>query len=209
MTDFSVVFKGALLPGDVTAAQIAIWNSGSAPIKSEDVLSPILIQTENNAPILEITLRKISRRVTGISIDQENIHSGTARIDWRILEKDDGCVLQIIYLGATNLRLSVSGDIVGQKRIEELKYLGKISTPEEQYRVGGNVWLIIVFKLFCYSMLAVGIYALLAFIRSYLPGAKPSSWRTKIGLFVSSLYLIGLSALFLFIMSRPEPPFGF
>jgi hypothetical protein len=47
MSDFSVVFKGSLLPGDVTAAQIAIWNSGSAPIKSEDILSPVLIPVQN------------------------------------------------------------------------------------------------------------------------------------------------------------------
>jgi hypothetical protein len=94
-SDLKVLFSGTAISGDVTAAQIEIWNSASAPIKREDVLSPILIQTENNAPILEISVRKISRPVTEISIDPSKFRSGIARIDWRILEKDDGCVLQM------------------------------------------------------------------------------------------------------------------
>jgi hypothetical protein len=210
MSDFSVVFKGSLLLGDVTAAQIAIWNSGSAPIKSEDILSPVLIQTENNAPILEISILKASRPVTDISIDQSKIHSGIAGIHWRILEHDDGCIVQIIYLGSTSLKLSLSAEIVGQKYLEELKYVGKISTPEEQYYwLGRNVSFVTGWKILGWLLLGLcGVIPLIGVIQSCLPGAKHVPMGLKVYGFTASLFNIGMGIAILY-SSRPEPPFGF
>ena len=98
MSALKVLINGIEIQGDVTAAQIAIWNSGAAPIKSEDILTPIMIQTENNAPILDVSVRKVSRPVIEMSLDQSKISSGIVGVHWRILEQNDGCVLQIIYL---------------------------------------------------------------------------------------------------------------
>jgi hypothetical protein len=100
MSNLKVLINGATIQSDVTAAQIAVWNSGRAPIKSEDILTPILIQTENNAPILEVTVLKVTRApVTNISLDRTRLPSGIVGVRWRILEQDDGCVLQILLYG--------------------------------------------------------------------------------------------------------------
>jgi hypothetical protein len=208
MSDFSVLFRGALLPGDVTAAQIAIWNAGSAPIKGEDILSPILIQTEDKAPILEVSVRKISRPVTGIGVDNETMKSGRVVVHWRILEQDDGCVLQVIYLGSPSVKLSLSGDIVGQKHLEERKYSGSITTPEQQYGRSQNVWIINSVKVVCWLFLPFGVYMLVKCIQFFFP--RPSSEPLLIK-FAVIVMVLGLNAvaIWLILYSLPEPPFGF
>lgn len=204
MSALKVLINGVEIQGDVTAAQIAIWNSGAAPIKSEDILTPILIQTENNAPILDVSVRKVSRPVIEMSLDQSKISSGIVGVHWRILEQNDGCVLQIIYLGSTSVRLSMTADIVGQKSLQELRPYGTISNSEGiYYRLGGNIW-----RFTSWSLLAFGSGTLIGGIVSCFRGAKQVSLRNIVSGFVISLLYIGLG-IWMMSLSVPEPPFGF
>ena len=44
-SDIAVTFKGSPIKGDLTAAQVAVWNRGKEPIRAEDILKPIFLQT--------------------------------------------------------------------------------------------------------------------------------------------------------------------
>lgn len=132
-SSLAVSFKGKAISGDVTALQIAIWNAGKAPIRNVDILTPVEIVMEGSTPILESTVRKVSRDITQISIDDRDASAGRLRLNWRILEENDGCVVQVIYAGASDAHLSVMGTVVGQRSVDQLRYAGNIMSPTEQY----------------------------------------------------------------------------
>jgi len=115
LTSLKVLFNGADVQGDIIAAQIAVWNAGAGSIRSTDIMAPIQIQTEGNSPILEATIRKMTRPVVGVWTDQAQLSAGRVLVGWKILEKNDGFVLQVIYSGSINNKLSLTGDVAGKK----------------------------------------------------------------------------------------------
>ena len=88
-TQLKVSYLGKEIPGDITACQIALWNSGKQAIKKSEILEPITLSL-TNVQIMEAILRRASRNVTGIILDGSQIQSGRIAISWNILEKDDG-----------------------------------------------------------------------------------------------------------------------
>lgn len=117
----AVSFDGKPVGTDITAAQIAIWNQGKLPIKKDDVLRPIVIDTENNAPILEATIRKSSRDVTHLALNIDELQKGRVSISWNILEQNDGGIIQLVYAGNPALKIYVDGIIEGQRSIVQSK----------------------------------------------------------------------------------------
>ena len=211
MSDVKVLFKDAPIQGDLTVAQIEIWNSGKAPIKTDEILTPILIQTENSVPILEVSLLKVSRPLTEISLDESRLTSGIVGVHWRILEQYDACVLQILYSGPGSVRISVAGDIEGQKRIQEVTYPGTIRTPEEQYSPP-NRWIKILTNFGLWLLQVAGMAALILGLSTILfRGKRPSRFVAVAFTIILSIILVLFVILTwnrLFI-SRPEPPIGF
>lgn len=122
------------LKSDITAAQIAFWNAGDLAIRAENILKPFRIRTEDGTPILEATIRKTSREVTRISLDNSMLDKGIILTNWQILEKNDGAIIQVIYAGGSNVRLVADGIIEGQPQIKQLEFSGTIQSPEEQYK---------------------------------------------------------------------------
>ncbi|MFL6207529.1 MAG: hypothetical protein ACJ74W_01690 [Pyrinomonadaceae bacterium] len=112
-----VNFDNQVIGTDITAAQVAFWNQGKLSIRRDDVLKPIVIYTENNAPILEATLRKSSRDVVQISLSTDDLQKGRVPISWNILEHNDGGIIQLIYAGNPNVHINMDGVIEGQKNI--------------------------------------------------------------------------------------------
>jgi hypothetical protein len=129
----NVIYGGHEILSDITAAQIALWNAGKRPIRAEDVLTPITIRTDNSIPILEASVRKTSRDLINLAVDQSDISAGSLRITWKILEQNDGGIIQIIYAGPAETRISADGAIVGQPNVHEVKYYGSISSLAEQF----------------------------------------------------------------------------
>lgn len=134
-SNISVIYNGKPVNADVTAAQVAIWNDGRESIGSEDVLTPIVLRTASNAPIMEISF-PATNDVTKFWVDTINMTNGELRFTWKILEKNDGALLQIIYVGKTNLPITLEGAVKGQRhptqrsrdpRIGETLYF--IATP--------------------------------------------------------------------------------
>jgi hypothetical protein len=237
LTSLKVLFNGADVQGDIIAAQIAIWNAGAGSIRSTDIMAAIQIQTEGNSPILEATIRKMTRPVIGVTINQTQSSAGRVHLDWKILEKNDGFVLQVIYSGSINTKLSLTGDVAGQKSF--VGYFGSAPTPAEQYaatnaqiRVGawlgiflGTFFLVTVMlppprkwhKKMVFEQLRKITATLDEQTQKSLPQVadeikfeedKALFWWRLI-MVVPSLLLIGLSIGLLYSLSAPLPPFDF
>lgn len=116
----AVEFDGKSVKSDVTAAQIAFWNAGKKPIRSDAVLRPFVIKTGAGQPIMEAKLRKPSRDVVHIALDTSHIDIGELGISWNILEQNDGGVLQIIYAGDEKVDIGADAVVEGQPKIGSL-----------------------------------------------------------------------------------------
>ena len=129
----STIFDNKVITSDITVAQVALWNQGKKAIKSVNILKPVVIHTDNNLPILEATIRKKSRDVVKVDLNQDEISQGKVIVSWNIFEQDDGAVIQLIYAGDPGVKLKIDGVIEGQAHIRQLEYSGKIRSAEEQY----------------------------------------------------------------------------
>ena len=85
-SDLSISHNGKKISGNVSAAQMAIWNAGKRPIRENDILSPIVISTGGGQPVLE---RHCGRSAHGSGkpapsehgVDMGNRHQGRAEED--------------------------------------------------------------------------------------------------------------------------------
>jgi hypothetical protein len=110
------------LTSDVTAAQIAIWNEGNESIRPDNVLRQVVIRTIPSVPILETSIRKKSRDVVNVTLDQSHLNDGVVGIQWNILEQNDEAIIQIVYAGRPPInQIQVSGVIEGQGNIRQLR----------------------------------------------------------------------------------------
>ena len=128
----AVSYDGRTLAQDVTAAQVTIWNRGREAIRRAAILQPVVIKTEPRVPILEATVRKKSREVVVLDVDQAHLAEGEVFVSWNILEQGDGGLVQIVYAAGPDIQIQCLGVIEGQRRIRELTYSGTISSPAEQ-----------------------------------------------------------------------------
>jgi hypothetical protein len=126
-------FDNKPIASDITAAQVALWNRGNRPIKKQNVLKPVVIYTQDNSPILEATIRKTSRDVTHLSLNLNELQKGRVIIDWDILERNDGGIIQLIYAGKPDVHIQAEGVIEGQPSVELAEFSGIIKSPYEQY----------------------------------------------------------------------------
>ena len=140
-SQLKVLLRDRPIRSDVTAVQVAFWNAGNEPIRPEDVLEPIVLRLLGpRAQLIEATLRKVSRPVVapelvliyphasksqtrGGSISQ-GAASGTSqgapsgiRILWKILEKNDGGVIQLVFSGNPKAFVIAEGTLIGQRTI--------------------------------------------------------------------------------------------
>ena len=108
-SDLSISHNGKKISGNVSAAQMAIWNAGKRPIRENDILSPIVISTGGGQPVLEARIRKTTRPIINFTLDTTRADEGKLQINWRILEKDDGAVIQLIYVGTKRSPYKLAG----------------------------------------------------------------------------------------------------
>jgi hypothetical protein len=116
-SDLHVLYKGQSVSTDVTALQVGIWNAGKESIRPEHVLSPIVLQTSPKVPILEVRVRHTSRSVCDIALDQSQLADGKVGLTWKILEHNDGVVIQLIVAGPTNVTVTVRGSMEGDSAV--------------------------------------------------------------------------------------------
>lgn len=188
------------LKSDVTTAQIAVWNRGNESVKPGDVLAPLTIRTSPAVPILEATVRKKSRDVVDLTLDQKHLEEGAVGLSWNILEQGDGGVIQVVYAGGPDTtKITVNGVIEGEHQIRQLQYSGTIMPVAEQirnqHRLGYVGWFMGVTGLFVFCF-AIFLW-------------REDGFRSSLLMLVPSLITLG-TGIYLILQSRiPEPPFGF
>jgi hypothetical protein len=190
------------LRSDVTAAQIAIWNQGNEPIRSTNVLAPFTIRTNPPTRLLEARIRRKSREVVDISLDQTHLQDGVLAVSWNILEQGDGGVIQLVYEGQPGTQITASGVIEGQREIRQLQYSGKIRSPSEQVRLGRK------FDYILWAYVAFGIAMAVTGMLLDRPKKGRALTRIMMWIVMPSL-LLGASIYMLLTSQAPEPPFGF
>jgi hypothetical protein len=116
--ELGFVYQGKLVDSaSITAVQVAIWNAGTRSIRDTDVLEPFHLMMPDGAAILSVRVKKITRPICGFEFvnNQTDYVSGKCLLKWRILEPDDGVVLQVIYAGSARHDPTLGGVIEGQK----------------------------------------------------------------------------------------------
>jgi hypothetical protein len=116
-SDLHVLYKGQSVAADVTGLQVGIWNAGRESIRPEHILSPIVLQTSPKVPILEVQLRHTSRPVCSIALDEAQLADGRVGLTWKILEHNDGAVIQLIVAGPSNVTVVGQGSMEGDPAV--------------------------------------------------------------------------------------------
>jgi hypothetical protein len=196
-----VTLDGAPVERDVTAAQVAFWNEGGEPIHQGNMLQPFVIRTAPNARILEAAVRKTRREVSGITLDLARLADGEVRVNWTILERNDGGVLQLIYLGDADSPISATGIVEGQGEVRALAFGGD---PDQYRRLSS-----LAPRLTGYANLLMGI--MLGFLAVYLVSRRRHlSFLSKCILLGGPTIIIAMSLyMIIWLCARPGPPFGF
>ena len=196
-TDLSISYQNQPIQGDITAAQIAIWNAGKLSIKSADVLKPTVIYTEGGEQILEATIRNPGRDVSQISLDRTKLKEGMVTLNWNILEKNDGAVIQIIYAGNPTSKIVADGIIEGQNHI---------TLADSGGLLGTSLWMRL-------ALVVLGIFFLVYFVYDLVTHIKEYGFFSMVGilscLFFSVALALVISLVWEFVMSYTPIPFIF
>jgi hypothetical protein len=195
-----VTFNDRIIKSDVTAFQIALWNQGNQSIKPNNILKPIIINVED-APILEASIRKMSRDIIDIELAEHEYEQGRIGISWKILEHNDGGVIQVIYEGDTDVQITVDGVIEGQQDIIEV----------DKGRPGSQVAVDKVARAIGLFSIVIGALMIVPF--AILVIAKLNngtfSWRNDwIGVF-SPILTVCIGLLLRRMTKSAGPPFGY
>lgn len=201
VSNLAVLFSGRRVQGDVTATQIAIWNDGKEPVRESDVLAPVTIRL--GAPILELSIRKVTRKVCGIHVTSTSL-PGVVAVSWNVLEYGDGAVIQLIYAGSPRVPIDATGTIIGQRSIVVHTTNNNSDTDPNDFRTTSQI-----LKIASYIMVALGFVMLttsaVRFVRSDRT-LHLVSVLLRIGV---PLSYIGIGILIMHRITVFEPPFGF
>ena len=121
LPQLQVLYSGKVLNTNVSATIVYFWNDGKLPIKAEDVLEPLRIELESGCEILDARILKVSRPVTNLAKGEiSDAAKNVLPLSFRILERNDGAALQIIYSGKPDTPVSVTGTVIGVKAPQPL-----------------------------------------------------------------------------------------
>ena len=183
-SQLQVYFDSILVKTNLTAVHIIVWNNGELAIDSTDVLSPLTIRTADKFKIYFATITDTSRYVTNISLDTSQKEKGILKLDWRILEKNDGFVIQILYAGDEKKDFTVESVIKGQGKIKRID-------QEDAFELGKGKFIYLILAL------AIGTLVLLFSFFSKM------SFRNLI--FISSIGLIlQIILIILYFTDKPS-----
>jgi hypothetical protein len=208
----SIQFKGQRIEGaDVVAVQVGVWNEGKKSIRVGDILKQVEIAFSPAVRILQASVSKRSRDVTGLAIAdaKEGERSEHVRLTWTILERGDGGVIQIVYAGPESATVELHGVIEGQHSARNLRTRLQVHSPIEQYQRSKTRG----FRFFIFTLVAtVGVGALIIYqmmsvsrLRGMPSFMKVVLWSAPL-LFVAYVWLT-LDAYWSW--RDAAPPFGF
>lgn len=114
-SDIQLFFKNKKIKSDVVASQVVIWNAGDAYISANSILDNIELNIEpKSVDIYEARVIDTTRNVINFDLGKINTENNSIPISWKILEKNDGAIIQIIHSNMDDINFSISGSIIGQ-----------------------------------------------------------------------------------------------
>ena len=205
---------------NVTAVQVAIWNSGDLSIRPENILKEITIVLDPPVPILEASIVKHYREseitrleLVGTQDDlntQKELNQGKVKITFNILEKDDGATIQLIYLGSINIDISVDGIIEGCGNVKKVEPGINIKSPTEQLQSSQEGRWVYIF--FGFVIVFIMGYEIRNTYKSF-KNRKKSGVKSTLIILIPAFVLLGMIIIYIigFISSFHTigPPFGF
>jgi hypothetical protein len=147
-----ILYEGRKISSDITSTQMILWNNGKKSIRPSNILSPVYLVIPKTE-ILDAILIKESRPIIKTQLNTEYQKKGIVGISWDILEKGDGCKIQLIYTGGPDIPIKTVGAIEGQKSINTQK--GKfLALSKSAYWQSLIAYLLyaIVFIFFCFCV---------------------------------------------------------
>jgi len=210
ISSLEVYVNNEKITQDITAVQIAVWNNGKKPIERSDILKDVIIYSDPKVPFISAEIYKIPRDVIALKINKDHLADGYIPISWKILEQNDGGIIQIIYKGGPDIKILMKGTIKGQKEITAQSFKGKILSQKEQLKKIYEERFILKFTLFFASlyMLMIFFYLNLRLKKIKSPLHKYRNMM-KITAGISSIIFF---IIFLILMTQGKfktPPFGF
>lgn len=209
------IYKGQReITEDVTAIQIAIWNQGGRSIRANDILEPIEIYTEPPISIIETKVRNISRDVIKFQIETDAYGQGVIRLKWKILEKNDGASIQVIFSGPKSAKFRIRGIIEGQTQIfnlmetpnnieEVFSFVFNIEKGKKKKPFGFDDYKKIA-NLVTITVFLVSVTILMSGVKAYKKKRRITSY-----IYFILFFLIFCLSLLYWLMNPPYPPISF
>jgi hypothetical protein len=114
---------------NLSVAQVAFWNGGKETIKSNDIpeSDPIEIKLKKPFTLLDARIIAANNPANKISIRSIESESGERflRLNFEYLDRDEGCIVQIIYNGYLPEHILVSGRVMGAGRLKKISLLSE------------------------------------------------------------------------------------
>lgn len=110
-----VSFQGKDITNDLNVAQVMLFNAGREPIESSDIVQDISLVV-SNASILAVSYSVPPKAGTDIML-HTNAFTDRIVMHWKILEKGDKPVFQVLYAGKRDAPITLEGRIKGQESI--------------------------------------------------------------------------------------------
>jgi len=194
VSDLKVSMGNRQITNDLTSVIIAVWNSGRLPIRHDDILEPIVITSKTGVPIYKATLsvNRAHTEMIALPPTRNNVYT----LDWRILEHNDGGLVQIIYGGGQNVDFTASGTIVGQGSITH------ITKPNKVFQAT-------IANVFCFVMTAIAMITNTRATRSNKPVNKKVWWIILIFLLLALGCIIWVGISMVLTNTTHITPFGF
>ena len=131
------------------------------PILQGEVLKPLQFQLPPNHRILQAKIFKQTRAVIDLTLDQSRSDDGILDVSFKVLEHNDGCIIQLICQGDSETTISADGIILGQGSVTHVVYRTNSKTVDVGYQINKDrtrhrLWGLIAFLVGSLSFLCIG-----------------------------------------------------
>lgn len=202
----SIRYQGSPVEGGITVAQVALWNAGRTPIGTEDVVDQIEIYTDPAVPILNASLRS-ARKATNMSLDRSLFARGRLPVRWKVLERGDGGVVEILYNGPPSVGIFIRGDLLDPGYMSTYSNQVGFESPEEEFRLlrraNRNR------RILSLPLGALALCGLLYVLSSSRKAERPPLEGRSDNIFVVVLIVLFICCIVMYVTSwYPSPPVG-
>jgi hypothetical protein len=182
---------GHIITDNVFAANITIWNSGTAEIKKSDIRKPLQLVIGDGIRPLDIIASYPHDNLDQISL------APNGEIDWEHFDPNEGLKIRVVYANAMIARVALQGQIAGVRKIIEAR-------PTEN-----RSWSDIIFSIvniLIFPLLLWGLFTSFSSdaLRHRISAVMSVGWLVP----VYCIWVVGTLAVLIFSLQNTHaPPF--